>query len=566
MVKDERDPTEREAVEAFERLRQSFDVIKANHSDAWCWHPYLEKEEKVITDAGEEEEEDPEMFSLKPKRRKNVDKLKSHLLATVAELNRAAQAADVCFYHMCADPKEMKPCCLILGTSGEIDEELLEAAGDMSPAKVMAALQEKLERANKRIKALEEECEDLKCRLTDCRTQSQDRWQNWQRTRMQAEEAITRLDTTTRELDAALERERNLEEAYDDLYLRMVRAARMMKYKGRQMLRDNIFKVNKKENVFYAFHGFMNVLQAEKEERIRREREEQRDATEFALGNEVRFLLHELTRCNGAVIRLTTEAGRLKTDRRKLACRLLWKNRPREELEYYLWVWEMWQPLRPRLVLEKQLETERATSDARQHQLEQAWAQIPPLTRQVDDLRFNVCEEQIAHHMTRKQLIHEGATQLVHIAMKLRDQRAEEQKVLARLRELDNEAKDERIAVLEREIAEDKHVQALKGMVVDLEGNLKRALDRRKQKGLVVQPGGGLKCAICAREVLLKGWKNGGAANTLSQSASEADLRVLGSLGATRPLSPSLGKLERKWLGASAGGEPQGKYSPVWRG
>jgi hypothetical protein len=34
--------------------------------------------------------------------------------------------------------------------------------------------------------------------------------------------------------------------------------------------------------------------------------------------------------------------------------------------------------------------------------------------------------------------------------------------ILARLRDLEDEAKDERIAVLEREIAEDKHIHALK--------------------------------------------------------------------------------------------------------
>lgn len=38
----------------------------------------------------------------------------------------------------------------------------------------------------------------------------------------------------------------------------------------------------------------------------------------------------------------------------------------------------------------------------------------------------------------------------------------QEVEILKRLRELENEAKDERIAVLEREIAEDKHIHALK--------------------------------------------------------------------------------------------------------
>merc|ERR1712060_838144 len=104
----------------------------------------------------------------------------------------------------------------------------------------------------------------------------------------------------------------------------------------------------------------------------------------------------------------------------------------------------------------------------------------------------------------------------------LRAHRAQELSVLARLHELDNEAKDERIAVLEREIAEDKHIHALKGMVVDLESNLKKALDRRKQKGFVVPPGAGNKCAQCARETLFRGWK--GMPQALSHSASDKGL------------------------------------------
>jgi len=306
--------------EAFERLRQSFDVIKANHSDAWSWHQYLEGDKPVVAEPeAEDEGDDPEMFSLKPKPRKTVDRLKSHLLACVAELTRASQAADLCFYHMCAEPAEMRPCCVVLGTSGDVDEELLNAAGDGSPEKIMAALQEKLDKAHSRIAELEHELTDLRDRLTDTKTESQDRWNNWQRSRMEAEEAMTRLDTTTKGLNAALEREAQLEEAYDDLYMRMVRASRLMIYKGREMLRDKIFKSNKKEQVFYSFHGFISVLKAEKEERLRREHEQQRDGVEFALGNEVRFLLAELSRSNDAVGRITTEASRLKRQRRELA-------------------------------------------------------------------------------------------------------------------------------------------------------------------------------------------------------------------------------------------------------
>merc|ERR1719345_250367 len=86
-------------------------------------------------------------------------------------------------------------------------------------------------------------------------------------------------------------------------------------------------------------------------------------------------------------------------------------------------------------------------------------------------------------------------------------QRLKEIHTLHRLHVLDCEAKDERIAVLERDIAEDKHIQALKGMVVDLESRLKKALDRRKARGLVVPPSKGMKCVMCSREVLHRNWK-----------------------------------------------------------
>merc|ERR1719387_106781 len=86
-------------------------------------------------------------------------------------------------------------------------------------------------------------------------------------------------------------------------------------------------------------------------------------------------------------------------------------------------------------------------------------------------------------------------------------QRLKEMYTLKRLHVLDNESKDERIAVLERDIAEDKHIQSLKTMVVDLENRLKKALDRRKQRGLVVPPGKGVKCVMCSREILHRNWK-----------------------------------------------------------
>merc|ERR1719203_1429330 len=108
-------------------------------------------------------------------------------------------------------------------------------------------------------------------------------------------------------MDEARRREDKLRADYHNLHLRHLRASRMMIYKGRQALRDTVFKVNRKENTFFAFHGFIQTLQQEKEDRIRREHEAQRDRVEFALRNEVRLMLWEAERSTNAVQRLTVE-------------------------------------------------------------------------------------------------------------------------------------------------------------------------------------------------------------------------------------------------------------------
>jgi hypothetical protein len=123
--------------EAFERLRECFDTIKEKHSDPWCWHEYLTPEPEEISP--EDDTTDPEVLALRVKPRSNIDKFKVHLLACIAELSRAAAAADVAYFHMCITPEDLKPCCTILGTSGDIDEDML-GDGDASPAKIMAAL------------------------------------------------------------------------------------------------------------------------------------------------------------------------------------------------------------------------------------------------------------------------------------------------------------------------------------------------------------------------------------------------------------------------------------------
>lgn len=319
--------------EAFNRLRQAFDVIKEKHSDPWSWHEYLSEEppEPEI-----DPDEDPEIRALRPRPRRNIERLKAHLLTCIAELNRAAAAADMCYFHMCTNPAEMKPCVVILGTSGDIDSDLLLNSEDASPQKILAAMQVKLDKAHARIAELEDEVDRLRENLADQRALAEERWIEWQRSATLAEDAITRLHNTTTSLKEASEREKFLRAGFSDLYHRFVRASRLMVYKARQALRDKIFYRNPEENAFYAFHGFMHVLRLEKEERIRREHEAMRDAVEFALRNEVRFLLAEKQLSSQVVQRLAVETGGFKRDRRELAKRILRKHRPYEPLEFCL--------------------------------------------------------------------------------------------------------------------------------------------------------------------------------------------------------------------------------------
>mmetsp|Transcript_940 Transcript_940/g.1874 ORF Transcript_940/g.1874 Transcript_940/m.1874 type:complete len:566 (-) Transcript_940:76-1773(-) len=555
--------------EAFERLRQALNVIKDNHYDPWCWHEYLGDDPKDVLD-DDEEEEDAELVALKPAARKNIDRLKSHLLTVVQELNRAGHAADLAYYHMSVKPEIMKQCVVIMGSAGDVDSELLLASGDGSPAKIMAALQTKLDEAHAQIESLTTEVTNLKERLINTHWQKEEAYRNWHSYAMLSEEAIGRLNQQTLTLNATLEREAELQADYDDLYARHVRASKMMIFKARQSMRDKIFMQNKKENIFYAFQGFMYVVQNEKEERIRREQEEMRDSVEFALRNEVRFLLGENERNNSAVTRLTREAGRLKSTRRDLAKRLIHHQRPFERLEYLLWVWELWQPLRARLSLEKVVEREQAARAAITQQLQITSKQMIPLTNMVDQLRIDVVSEQIQHDLSKRELTAAGARQFTALVEMLRLHREKELHVLGRLHILDCEAKDERIAVLEREIAEDKHIHALKGMVVDLESNLRRALDRRKQRSYVVPPGAGPKCVQCGRETTFRGWKV--PQEGLSRSASDFDLAPPGASPTLAPLVGSKGmpggspSITRQ-TGTAWVEEPEAKskFSAVWR-
>lgn len=571
------------AKQAFETLRQSFDSMREKFTDPWNWHTYLTDEpvEEDYFGEGlpEEEDEDPEMMILKPKKRKNIDRLKSHFLALVGELNRAAHAADIGYYHMSVTPEKMKECVIVLGTSGDVDEEMLSEGA--SPEKIMAKLQGKLTKAHAKIAELEEDLADMKDRYLTSRLESEDRWRRWQSSAMQLEETQTTLAQTRHNLAESSSRESELQADCDDLYSRMVRASRLMVFKARQMLRDQLLAQNKKENLFYAFQGFIYIVTNEKEERIRLEREAERDAVEFALRTEVKFLLNESELCRRSVQRLTVEACRLKQERRGLALRFMHKNRrPFEFMEYLLWIWELWRPLRPELRLEKWLEQEQATRRALIQQFLQTSSQLAPMSQRIDHLRMDVVKERMAHDITKRSLIAAGARRIAPLVEQLIAHRAQELAVLHRIHRLDVEGKEERIAILEREIAEDKHIIALRGMIVELETGLRRALDRRQQKAFALPSEGGPKCAQCSRENLFRNWKCMSQMSTQlpSQSLAEeaAGLSLLGSPLSSHasppgPLAPLAvpgrgysGKAPAVWS-ASSPVEKEATYAPGWR-
>lgn len=518
--------------ECFERLKVSFDTLKDKHTDPWNWHEYLGPEPDE-----EKDDQDPEIRALRPKKRPNVDRLKVHLMACVSELNRAAHAADMAYFHMCVSPVAMRECCMVLGTSDDIDEDMLESSGDASPAKIMAAMQKRLSDARVKIGQLEDQVMDLQGMLYDEQRLSEERWMNWQGTSMQLEEALTRLNNTTISLEESNDREDEMQDAYEDLTDRFVRASRILVYKGRELLRDKIFKAYAKENLFYAFNGLVFVCTHERNERKRQEELARRDAVEFALRNEVRFMLAEGTRGREALERLVSEAGRLKIDRRELACRLLYKHRPHEALEYLLWIWELWVPMRRSLSLEKDVERERYQHASAVQMLVHTSSQLPPAAAKIDKLREALADACIAKDNARREITALCGNQVARLTDNLFQHRLHEIGLLRRLQEIETEDLRERIAVLEREIAEDTHIQSLKGMVVDLESRLRKALDRRKAKGLVVPPGKvDQKCVQCGRESMFRNWKVMPDALD-SPLASEHSIGNLG-VGVTRFPSP----------------------------
>lgn len=544
-------------VESFERLRQCFDCIKENHSDPWCWHEYLNA---CPTETEKEEaDDDPEGAHFKPKPRSNIERLKSHLLACVGEFGRASQAADMCYYHMSTAPEHMKECVIILGTAGDVDEEML-ASGDASPQKMLAMMQEKLTACKEQIAKLDAEVQSLKTDLSDKRREFDDAHRKWNTTQMTLEDTMKRLNDLTIKFNEEMEIKKKNAAAHEVLHNKFIRCDRLMKYVGRERLRVT-FKANKKENMFYAFVGFVYVLTEQKAERERREAEARRDAMEFSLKNEVRFLIAEIDRRQEAVQSLAEQAGRLKKDRRDLAMRIIWKLRAYIPLEYCLWVWELWQSVRATKVMnmEKELHLEKMKAAAFCQQTVQVSKQVPVMAKRMDELKRLMCEEKTNADILKRETTVQYAEIIVTMWERMFDQRLREIECLSRLHILDTEARDEKIAVLERDIAEDKHIQALKGMVVDLEVRLKKALDRRKQRGMVVPPSKGNKCMMCQREILHRNWKEfptpqvpnlKPALSPMAKSQSDADL----SEGA---------KNWRLGLGAKYGGDPA--FTAVWR-
>merc|ERR1719327_716971 len=373
----------------------------------------------------------------------------------------------------------------------------------------MAMMQDKITAAKETIGKLEDEVNELKERLTNKKAECDNYWRRWQSAQMNGEEAMLRLNNVSIQYNEEMEIKSENQRAYQVLENKHTRCDRLMKYQGREIMRTT-FKANKKENLFYAFVGFVYVLTEQKAERERREAEARRDAVEFSLKNEVKFLISEIDRRQEAVQSLSEQTGRLKHDRRSLAGRIIQKMRKYEPLEYCLWVWELWQSVRATkaMVFEKELQREKAAHQAAAQQLVQTAKQVPLMAKRMDILKRQMVEEKTEADLVKRNVTVEYANIIASMWERMFEQRLNEMYTLKRLHVLDCETKDERIAVLERDIAEDKHIQALKGMVVDLETRLKKALDRRKQRGLVVPPSKGMKCVMCSREVLHRNWKD----------------------------------------------------------
>jgi len=498
-------------LESFMWLREVFEGLKENYIDAWVWHEYLGDD----VDEAEAERDldalgmDPEERALVPKARSHASRLKAHLLSCCAELNRTAQAADLCYFHMCATPQEMRPCVAALGSAGDIDADTLLGSDDVSPEKLLAILQDKLKATQEELADRMEEIEGLKIDLAAALKLADDNWMAWQTAQMDCEEAYTRLNAYHTQLEDARDREAKLVGKLQVWQRKWKQAADKMIPQGALILRDKVLFKNDTDLQSVVFRAFIDTLYRDRQERLWKEYMEQRDKTEKAMKDEIKFCLAELPRRSAIAGPLVQEIGRLKQDRRALARRLMQKNRPRETAEYLLWVWELWQPVRARLVLEKKLERERDLHSQAAQLLTQTAVQLEPMQQRIDVLCRDLAVERHSRDIDRRCLVIEGATRAVKLQEYFLEQRTEELEVMQRIHTIDLESRSDKIAVLEREIAEDKHVKALKSMVIMLESRLRSELDTRRLRAPL--PGGvGPKCLQCQREVLLRNWKEKG--------------------------------------------------------
>lgn len=503
---DEAEPEQEDPTEAFRRLRQCFDNVKSSYTDPWTWHEYLEDD----IESGDEAETDdigidPEVKALLPVARSHQERLKTHLLACGAEIQRASQAADRCYFHIALSPDRLRECILILGSSGEIDAEDLLGSGETGPEALLGILQNKLEAAKHQLEELTTERDNLIEERDFYQERSELYWTEWQQAAVTREEAIVRLDTMTEERDFHVDRGIRLEKTVEDLQQQLFEAIEAKRQRTLKMLRD-IFGMQQENLIAEMFQFFKNQMEKERMQRLQREREAQSHKTEAALREELSRIMEELPQRTAEVGSVVQEIGRLKFDRKQLATRLLYKYRPLDRKDYLYSVFEMWKPLRRELRLEKLLEREETVRQTYEQLAHQATTQLELSAGRVNELEGDIVAERAERDTDRRHIAACGAARTAVLLERVQAHRDEELEMLERLRNIDIEERDEKIAVLERDIAEDTHVKALKKMIVSLEERVHLFEVRKSMNKPLVDPGTGQKCFACSRETLFKSW------------------------------------------------------------
>jgi hypothetical protein len=493
--------------EAFRQLRQAFDNVKSSYTDPWTWHEYLEEDVDSDTDETEALGIDPEVKALLPQARSHQERLKSHLLACGAELGRAAQAADKCYFHIALSPDKLRECILILGSSGEIDAEDLLNSGGTGPEALLGILQNKLEAAKHEMEELTTERDDLQEQLEFYMERSELYWTEWQNAAFTREESVLRLDAMTVDRDFHVERGLRLEKTCADLQQELFEAIEAKRQRTLKMLRD-IFGMQQEHLMKEMFDFFKTQMEKERMERLAREREAQSHLVEGALRTELARVMQELPQRNQEVGVVVHEIGRLKLERKELAHRILQKYRPYERKEYLWNVFNAWLPFRNELRLEKLLEREETVRKTYEQLHHQTTGQAVLAAERVNELELDLVAERAERDTDRRNIVACGAARTAVLLERVQAHRDEELEMLDRLRNIDVEERDEKIAVLERDIAEDTHVKALKRMIVELEARLHAYQVKKAMHPQVVDPGTGPKCVGCSRETLFKSWVN----------------------------------------------------------